>query len=165
MPSHPSSAAYLANLLDRGYREDPWHGPPTAELLRDLDAHTAAARPVAEGHSIWELVLHMTGWQGEVQLRLGGASPTYPAEGDWPEVGEPSEERWQAARAALKASTERLQAAIAALTEDALDRRVGVARDRPLGAGVTLRDTILGIVQHNAYHSGQIALLRRALGV
>jgi uncharacterized damage-inducible protein DinB len=107
----------------------------------------------------------MTGWQDEVLLRLQGSSPTYPEAGDWPEVGEPTEERWLAAREALKASTERLQAAIAALSEEALDRKVGVARDRPLGAGVTLRDTILGIVQHNAYHSGQIALLRRALGL
>ena len=154
----------LAHQLDRGYREDPWHGPPTAELLEGLDARTASARPFPAGHSIWELVLHMTGWQDEVLKRTEGAKPAFPPQGDWPEVGEPAEERWQAACAALKASTERLQAAVAALTQGELDRRIGVARDRPLGAGVTLDDTILGIVQHNAYHSGQIALLRRALG-
>jgi len=159
---HPGER--LFRLLDRGYREDPWHGPPTAELLADLDAGVAAARPFPGAHSIWEIVLHMTGWQDEVLRRTEGAAPGFPEEGDWPEVREPSEERWQAARDALRASTERLQAAVAGLTEDDLDRKVGVARDRPLGAGVTLYDTLHGIVQHNAYHSGQIALLRRALG-
>lgn len=159
-----SSGERLARLLDRGYREDPWHGPPTAELLADLDAKAATGRPFPRAHSIWEIVLHMTGWQDEVLRRLGGATPCLPAEGDWPEVGEPSEARWQAARAALKASTERLQAAVAMLSAEALERRVGVARDRPLGAGVTLDDTVHGIVQHNAYHSGQIAILRRAIG-
>lgn len=157
-------ARYVAHLLDRGYREDPWHGSPTEELLRGLDARAAAAHPIPGAHSIWELVLHLTGWQDEVLERLRGRAPGFPSAGDWPEVGEPSDERWQAALAALKGSSERLEAAASEVSAEALDRRIGVARDRPLGAGVTLRDTLYGILQHNAYHSGQIALLRRALG-
>lgn len=155
---------YIAHLLDRGYREDPWHGSPTSELLQGLEARAASAHPIPGSHSIWEIVLHMTGWQDEALERLRGQAPGFPIDGDWPEVEEPSEERWRAALANLKASSERLQAAAGQLSDEALDRRVGVARDRPLGAGVTLRDTLYGILQHNAYHSGQIALLRRALG-
>ena len=49
-----------------------------------------------------------------------------------------------------------------ALTE--LDRAVGEARDRPLGAGVTYAVMLHGIAQHHAYHAGQIALLRKSFG-
>jgi hypothetical protein len=41
--------------------------------------------------------------------------------------------------------------------------RVGSARDAPLGTGVTYADMIAGLLQHDAYHGGQIGLLRRAL--
>jgi uncharacterized damage-inducible protein DinB len=153
----------FAEQLRKGHDDDPWHGSPTAELLRGLSAVQAAAHPVPGAHGIWEIVLHMTGWQGEVLRRIRGGAPGFPEEGDWPEVGEPTEPRWAAAQAALREATLDFQGALATLTDGDLDRPVGVARDRPLGAGVTVRDTLFGILQHNAYHSGQIALLRKAL--
>jgi hypothetical protein len=36
-------------------------------------------------------------------------------------------------------------------------------RDPALGSGVNHRAMVHGLIQHNAYHSGQIALLRKAL--
>jgi uncharacterized damage-inducible protein DinB len=88
-----------------------------------------------------------------------------PDDGDWPEVGEVSEARWSAARERLESTRARLDAALAALPEEGLNRRVGSERDPAMGSGVTLREAVLGIVQHHAYHGGQIALLRRALGL
>ena len=42
-------------------------------ILQGIDAKRAAARPIAGGHSIWELVLHMIGWKNETTRRLSGA--------------------------------------------------------------------------------------------
>lgn len=156
----------FAEQLRKGHEDDPWHGSPTAELLRGLSAVQAAAHPIPGAHGIWEIVLHMTGWQREVRRRIDGGAPGFPEEGDWPavgEMGEPTEPRWAAAQAALREATLAFQGALPSLAGDDLDRPVGVARDRPLGSGVTVRDTLFGILQHNAYHSGQIALLRKAL--
>jgi hypothetical protein len=42
------------------------------ELLRDVEAEEAAARPVTAAHSIWELVGHSTAWSRFVERRLLG---------------------------------------------------------------------------------------------
>lgn len=144
---------------------DPWHGPSLARLLAGLTPGQAAARPIAGGHSIWELVLHLAAWQGEVAERVRGRVWSMPDDGDWPAVGEASETGWTAARERLETTRARLDAALAELPEEGLNRRVGSERDPALGSGVTLREAVLGVVQHHAYHGGQIALLRRALGV
>jgi hypothetical protein len=67
------------------------------------------------------------------------------------------------AAAALGESLEELARAVESLPPAGLDRRVGTLGDRSLGTGVSCREMIHGLVQHNAYHSGQIALLRKAL--
>ena len=40
---------------------------------------------------------------------------------------------------------------------------IGNARDRSLGSGVSRYVSLHGLVQHHAYHAGQIALLKKAL--
>jgi uncharacterized damage-inducible protein DinB len=154
----PVSGSALAELLRKGHSSDPWHGPATADLLAGVSSFMAAARPLANGHSIWEIVLHMTGWQREVARRLGGAEPQLPEEGDWPVPPKESRDAWDRAKAELRESLEQLADAVSALSEQDLETRIGTS-SRPLGTGVTKAETVIGMLQHNAYHSGQIALL------
>jgi uncharacterized damage-inducible protein DinB len=157
------SPAFFAEQLRKGFEDDPWHGPSVSDNLRDITAQQAAARPVPAAHSIWELVLHLTGWQREVRRRLLGGEPGYPPDGDWPEVPEPTDGAWEAARRALAESTAAIRETVASMSPEDLERTVGRA-SRPLGTGVTLAAMLSGLLQHNAYHSGQIALLRKAVG-
>lgn len=150
--------------LEKAHRGDAWYGPSTESLLAGITARQAALRPVAGAHSIWELVLHITAWQNEVSRRLKGAAPAWPEEGDWQEISDPSEEAWERAKAALDASTRRLEQELAAPAVD-YSAPIGTARERALGTGVSAGETVLGLLQHNAYHTGQIALLRRALEI
>jgi uncharacterized damage-inducible protein DinB len=161
-----SDAKFLHDQIRKGYSDDPWHGPAVAELLRDVTAAEAAARPVPNAHSIWELVLHLTAWQNEVRRRLGGKEPDLPEEGDWTAPDEVSEEAWHWDRDQLGVSMKELLKMIAGLSEEDLERTGGSIsdRDRPLGTGVTHRAMVAGVLQHTAYHGGQIALLRKALG-
>jgi uncharacterized damage-inducible protein DinB len=156
---------HLRVLLRHAVENDPWHGPPLARLLEGVGAEQAAAHPLAGTHSIWDLVLHLAAWQGEVARRVRGRVWSLPEEGDWPAVGEVNEARWAQAVARLHSSRAALDAALAELPDAGLERRVGSERDPHLGSGVTLRDAVLGVLQHHAYHGGQIALLRRALGL
>ena len=73
-----------------------------------MTAKQAATKPRNGGHSIWELVLHLTAWRNEVADRATGKPAATPAAGDWPKVGEPTPARWKAALAALDASHEHL---------------------------------------------------------
>lgn len=154
--------AELAELLRRGHSSDPWHGPATSDLLSQIGAADAARRPDADAHTIWEIVLHMTAWQREVASRLAGRTPRPPAEGDWPVPPPPSEAAWAAAKEDLRESLEAVATLAAGLSAPQLQALVGAARDRALGSGVTMAEMLAGLLQHNAYHSGQIALLTKA---
>ena len=153
----------IAGRLRQVYDGDPWHGVPAAQVLQGITAAEAAARPVPNAHSIWEILLHMTGWTAEVRRRLEGGQPALPAAGDWPPVPEPAEESWRTALARFREEHERLLAALERFPEERLEEKVGQARDLPLGSGVTVDCTLQGILQHHVYHTGQIALLKKAL--
>src|SRR6266436_5564254 len=57
-----SEAARIAELLRRAFGGSAWHGPALLELLEYVDSATAAAKPLSDVHSIWELVLHIAVW-------------------------------------------------------------------------------------------------------
>lgn len=147
----------IADQLERAHRGDPWHGPSVRATLEDVDAAMAAARPLADAHSIHEIVLHMTAWTREVTRRLGAGIARDPEMGDWPAA----DGGWDAAVAALDAAHEDLLKAIRAMNPAQLDERIGDARDRALGSRVSRYVTLHGLVQHHAYHAGQIALLKK----
>ena len=52
-----SEAARIADQLRRAFDGEAWHGDSLFEILKGVSAKQAAARPVANAHSIWELVL------------------------------------------------------------------------------------------------------------
>ena len=152
----------IVDQLQREHSGDPWHGSPLRDILSGVDAAKAARKPLAGAHSIWELVLHITGWKLEVAKRARGGPASEPAAGDWPAVGEPTELRWRAALEALDAAHHSLIAAVEALREEQLLTPTVDPRNRPLGTGVSYYVMLHGIVQHDVYHSGQIALLMKA---
>jgi uncharacterized damage-inducible protein DinB len=129
-----------------------------------LTAEQAATRPPNGAHSIWELVLHATGWRNEVARRATGQPSGEPAEGDWPDVGDPSPARWTAALDALDASHRELVKVVSGMSDEQLLKPTNDPRNRPLGTGVSYYELLHGIVQHDAYHSGQIAIVRKILG-
>jgi uncharacterized damage-inducible protein DinB len=152
----------IIDQLHREHEGDPWHGSPLMNILEGVTADQAANKPIAAGHSIWELVLHITAWKGEVRRRLSGAPAGEPEEGDWPAAGKPTEEAWTQAIARLRAVHEQLVVAIGRLPESRLYEATNDPRDRPLGTGVSYYVLLHGIVQHDAYHAGQIGLLKKA---
>ena len=157
-----SEITRLLDQLQREHSGDPWHGSPMTTILEGIDARRAARKPIAGGHSIWELVVHVTGWKREVARRVGGAPAGEPAAGDWPAIGAPTEARWRAAVDDLGAAHRELISAAGALPEARLFEPTNDPRDRPLGTGVSYYVLLHGAVQHDVYHAGQIALLKKA---
>jgi uncharacterized damage-inducible protein DinB len=166
MHSSTTEVRRLAAELARAYDGDAWHGPSLAATLADVDAVRAAAHPIPGAHSIWELVLHLAGWAREVAARLDGNTPGLPAGGDWPEPPLPTPEAWEHARAELAAAHAAVARALerfaARRGEAGLDEPVGATRETPAGAGVSYYVMLHGLAQHDAYHGGQITMLKRA---
>lgn len=135
-----------------------WHGPALADLLDGVTAEHAAARPVPGAHTIWELVLHLTLWTEIARDRLAGSPNGEPAPGDdWPPVTDQSADAWRAAIERLKEAHRELAAETARLDDARLLARVP-------GKDHTVITMFHGIIEHDAYHGGQIAILKRALG-
>lgn len=152
----------IADQLRRGHEQAAWHGPSVQEGLAGVTASAAAAHPIPAAHSIWELVLHIIAWRGEVVRRLQGGEPGLPAEGDWPPVGETGEAAWADARRRLDDSHRQLVEAVLGFAETRLDDRVGSKPPDPSLEPVGPYYVMLhGVAQHDAYHMGQVAILRK----
>ena len=153
----------IIDQLEREHAGDPWHGSPLSQILEGVTRVQAAARPITGAHTIWELVLHIAAWKNEVRRRLSGAAAAEPLEGDWPPVGETTEEDWRDAREHLELAHRLLVSAVRELPEPKLFEATHDHRDRELGIGVTYYELLHGIVQHDVYHAGQIAILKKGL--
>jgi hypothetical protein len=158
-----SENARIADLLDRVIGGDPWHAANVRTLLDGLSADQAARTPIPGGHSIWQIVLHMTGWAREVRFRLDDQAAGEPSAGDWPPVPEVSASAWDNDRRDLVAAHAELAAAIRRAPPALLDQPVVDHRDAAAGTGLSKYLTLHGLVHHTVYHAGQIAQLRRAL--
>jgi uncharacterized damage-inducible protein DinB len=133
-------------------------------LIKDLTAREVSQRPISGAASIWEIVLHMKAWIGEVRRRLLGGVAALPGEGDWPAPGEATEDAWRKCVAALASIHDALLADLDEFPESRLwDVVGGSERSRELGSGVSYYVMLHGLVQHNVYHTAQIGMLRRIL--
>jgi uncharacterized damage-inducible protein DinB len=149
-----SEGARIADQLRLAFYGTAWHGPALLELLEDMDAATAAARPVADVHSIWELVLHIAVWDDAGLRRLDGNKWQPTGLKNFPPVTRPTEAAWRKAVAATKRTHDTLVKTVANLSDARLGERVP-------GKRYDFYHMLHGIVQHELYHAGQIAILKK----
>lgn len=152
-----SEAKRIADQLRRASEGGAWHGPSLREVLREVDAGRAATRAIPGAHTIWELVLHVAVWRETVRRRLAGEWGDPTGEDDWPPPTEPGEAAWRAALSRLETAGRELREAVEALPDERLDQPIREGKG-------TVYHHLHGVVQHDLYHAGQIALLRRATG-
>ena len=144
-------------LLDRAHRAQAWHGAALLETLKDVTPAMAAKRVVKGAHTIWELVDHVASWNAIVAERLAGKPPQVTPEMNFPKTPRPTPAAWKKSLARLAASQRKFRAAVARFPEAQL------GRIRP-GTKTSWNVLIHGQIQHQLYHAGQIAMLRRGMG-
>lgn len=150
-----SQVDMVVNELQRSFDGEAWHGPALMEILDGIDARTAAARPLARAHSIWELVLHIAAWEDVVTRRIHGETCTLTDDENFGHVERVDDSAWRQAVKNLGDKHARLLETVRTLPDSRLN-------DRVPGKDYHLLFMLLGAVQHAAYHGGQIALLKRA---
>ena len=143
----------LADQLERSFHGGAWHGPGTGEVLSGIDAATAG-KSTGSGNTIVALVRHMTFWLDAARVRIAGGGDV-DADADWAEEGPISAETWARVVTDIEEAHARLHAAVLDLSDDRLDEPVP-------GSDPSVRGLLLGIVQHNAYHTGQIVQIAKA---
>jgi uncharacterized damage-inducible protein DinB len=150
-----SETKRIADQLHRAYAGGAWHGPALRELLRGVSAKQAAARPLRGAHTTWELVLHITAWKRAVYRRMQGKATSLSHAENFPAMPKATTANWKKTLAGLRTAQNDLHRTISALPESRLKRIVP-------GKRYSLYFMLHGLVQHDLYHSGQIALLKKA---
>jgi uncharacterized damage-inducible protein DinB len=152
-----SETARIADQLKRAFAGDAWHGPALMEILADVEAPAAAARPISLAHTIWELTLHITAWDGAILRRLAGQAASPSDAENFPKIRDTSESAWRTALENLQRQHQELLRVIS----DMPDRRL---REQVPDKDYDFYFLLHGTVQHALYHAGQIVMLKRAQG-
>jgi len=148
----------ILDQLKRAYEGNAWHGPSVLEVLAGVTAAQAHARPLANGHTIYELVRHIAVWEDVGRRRLQGdpADVEISSPDDWPPPDDTSEAAWEGAKAALDRGHRALAEAISKVPESRVNEPVYEGKS-------SVYVTLHGVIHHDLYHAGQIAMLKKAL--
>ncbi len=148
----------LAGRLERAIVGPMWHGPAVDQLLLRFTARTALLRPIDGAHCAWELTLHLSAWAGFAIARVTGKGTLELDDAqDWPPVPRVgTESAWREVTDELRSAYARLAELVRALPAESLLQPI---KNRDYDMGTMLN----GIVEHAAYHGGQLALLAKAL--
>lgn len=153
-----SETARLADQIRRAFDGDAWHGDSIVEILQGVNAKMAAAHPIKNAHSIWELILHIASWDGAVLTRIGGTAVQLVDEQNFPPVKDTSDAAWRTAVEHAQHIHNELVKAVAAFPDSRLQEQVPGKTQ----SYYNFFYMFSGIVQHELYHAGQIALLKKA---
>jgi DinB superfamily len=147
---------HLLELLQKGNAHTTFD-----EAVKGVPIAKAGERPPACPHSPWELLEHLRIAQHDI-LKFsegpGWKSPKWP-EGYWPKSPKP------AGAAEWRQSVSAFRADLGAFGKLLHKRAAGLEEPFAWGDGQTLLREALLIADHNAYHIGQLVLVRRMLGI
>ena len=155
-----SEVERIRDQFRRAFEGEAWHGPSVLKILEGVTAEQAAAHPIAGAHSIWELTLHIAAWERACKRRLEGDPAQLSDEEDWPSIDDTSEAAWANTKRELIDTHRELLNAIAIVDESRLDEPIIKNPNVPYSSVYV---TLHGGVQHDLYHAGQIAMLKKAL--
>ena len=130
-------------------------------VVKNFPAKLRGAKPEGAPHTAWELLEHMRIAQWDILEFSRDAkhkSPKWP-EGYWPAAPEPPKKTsWDKTLAAFRKD---FVAMCELVTDDGTDLYAPIEH----GEGQTILREALLLADHNAYHLGEMVLVRRLLGV
>lgn len=144
----------IRQLFENLYNGNPWLEITLAGTLANISAEQASAKKYAGQNSIWEITNHLVEWRLNVLERVNGKTIITPEHNYILPIEDTSAEAWQKTLQELKESQVKWTTFLSAMNEAALSNVY------PQN-GHTHYEHIHGIIQHDAYHLGQIVLLSK----
>jgi len=131
------------------------------DAMGDWPLQLAGVKVANFPHTAWMLLEHMRLAQWDIlefSRNPKHVSPAWP-EGYWPASEAPANEAvWKASLAAFKKDLRTMQRLVA-------DRKVDLYARIPWGDTQTILREALLVADHNAYHLGQLLMLRKSIGI
>lgn len=146
---------HVAKLLGGGEAHAEWR-TALSDMPHDLQGRKFDGAP----HTAWQLLEHMRIAQWDIlefSRNPKHVSPQFP-EGYWPVTEAPPD------ASAWKKSAESFGRDLAEMKKLVLDSNTNLFERITHGDGQTILREALMVVDHNAYHLGQIVLVRKILG-
>jgi uncharacterized damage-inducible protein DinB len=155
-----TTSAKLQQELEKVLSGQPWYGSPIYDILDKVTFESAFERQ-GHAHTIVEIILHMFSWTEEVIDRMNEKPASLPVSGNWPDPGDPDENKWQLWIADFKLVNVNLIKTIQGFPEEKwADLIIDERPDEPV---TTYKELLYGFIQHQVYHAGQVALLNRII--
>ncbi|MBI3259442.1 MAG: DinB family protein [Ignavibacteriae bacterium] len=141
--------------------EDLFNGNPgifvtLVGTLENITHTQASARPYPKLHSIWEIVNHLIGWRLNVLERVQGNVVKAPENNYFASIEDTSLSAWNETLAQLKDSQLLWADFLKTFNEQDFEK----VNDR---SNLNYYEHIQGIIQHDAYHLGQIVILAKSV--
>ena len=147
---------HLLNLLQGGHAFVPFEA-----AVENFPFEMTGVKPPGFDHSAWKLLEHIriTQWDiVEFSISADHVSPKWP-EDHWPKEDAPaSEKEWAHSVESIKRDLRKMEAIVS-------DPATDLFAKIPHGTGQTILREALLIAEHNAYHIGQLLMLRKILGI
>ncbi len=141
-------------MLQNTYNGAAWHGPSVMEVLNKINVEQAF-HSSEHIHRICELVQHITAWRTFAIKRLQGEQHYEVSQSEnWKFYKNKDTAAWEEIKSNLSKSQETLLNVLINLTDEMLNDEVD-------GKAYSYYTLIHGVIQHDLYHLGEIALLAR----
>ena len=150
-----SESKRLAKEIEKALNGEAWHGPSWRENLDGVSHEAATRRPIPDGHTIAEVLLHGATWNDVVRRRIEGETPEVTDTENWPLAAFADDAAWSTAVARFFDTGKALVATVDRFPDTKLEEK------RP-GVEGTWYELISGQLQHALYHAGQVGLLKKA---
>lgn len=148
----------LIRTMKKNFEGSPWYGPSFRDVMEDISVRKAFSRPVENAHCMAEILCHMISWRELLNKRLQGDdsfSVTQKESFNWKRFDPDPEKAWQVLQQAITTNQEQIIASLEKSEDTLLDQKVAKRK-------YTYRTLITGLIEHDVYHLGQIALLKKA---
>jgi uncharacterized damage-inducible protein DinB len=146
----------IKSLFENLYDGNPWLDVTLIGTLSEISAEKAAKKPAGGGNSIWEIADHIISWRENVLQRINGQTMITPDDNYFTPVSDTSENAWQQTLKNLATSQQKWMEFLQGFSDPELS---GIYPPN----GHTHYEHIHGIIQHDAYHLGQVVLIAKHL--
>lgn len=150
--------ASILHNLENVSSGHPWYGRAVYEMLDEIDPAIVYKKPNGASHSLIELLYHMITWADFTLKRIQGDKDydlTESEKMDWRKI-DPKVHTWKKGLAEFKAIHKKMTSLLKKKDDTFLDEKVDFRK-------YNFRFLINGLVQHNIYHIGQVAYVKKLL--
>ncbi len=149
-------AQRIIRLFEAGYNGSPWIDVNLVDTLQNISAAQALKKITPSSNSIWEITNHIINWRKNVLQRVQGKEIKTPSHNYFVVVKNGTKDEWQKTLEELTLTQTDWITFLKKVKEVDFDRVYAPNQ-------MNYYEHIQGILQHDAYHLGQIVMLTKLL--